>query len=197
MKASRYGGDVVEDRKIVDLFWERSEDAIRETDAKYGKYCYSIAYNILRSNEDSEECVNDTYIKAWDSIPPSRPNKLSLFLGKITRNIALNRFDYNHAQKRNSDMADVFDEASEILSYSPTSSAYCESGENDLREAINSFVASLPKETRVIFVRRYWHLCSIKDIASDCGLPEGTVKSILSRVRKRFAEYLKKEDIII
>ncbi len=181
----------MEDRDIITLYWERSEAAIRETQQKYGKYCYVIAYNILYSHEDAEECVNDTYVKAWETMPPEKPLRLSAYLGKITRNIALNRYAHNHADKRNTHLTEVYDEAADAI---PTPEKAF-SDELILKEAINAFVASLPKETRIIFVRRYWYMSSVKDIAKDYGLPEGTVKSILSRTRKRFKAHLEKEGI--
>ena len=186
---------MMEDNKIIELYFARSESAISETASKYGKYCYSIAYDILLSNEDSEECVNDTYLRAWNSIPPQRPSRLSLFLARITRNLALNRYEYNHAKKRNTVLESVFDEVSELLAYSPSSPAYSEKSSTELGRAINSFLALLSKRSRMIFVRRYWYLSSIKEIANDYGIPEGTVKSELSRLRKRFADHLLKEGI--
>ncbi len=180
----------MDDREIIALYWERSETAIRETDRKYGKYCHAIAYNILYSKEDAEECVNDTYLKAWDSMPPEKPGRLSAFLGKITRNIALNRYAYDHADKRNVSLTEVYDEAAEPFA-DPSNML----DEMILRDTINAFLASLPAETRILFMRRYWYMSPVKQIAKDYGLPEGTVKSILSRTRKRFKDYLEKEGI--
>lgn len=185
----------MEDIQIIDLYWARSESAITETDKKYGKYCYYIAYNILYSNEDTEECVNDTYMQVWNNIPPSRPFRLSAYIGKITRNLALNRYTYNRTQKRNLNMEIVLEEAKEIVSGSHFDDLQIE--EILKKDAINSFVASLSQKTRIIFVRRYWYLSTIKDIANDYGIPENTVKSILSRTRKQFKEYLLKEGINI
>lgn len=185
----------MEDTKIVELYLARSEDAISETDKKYGKYCHCIAYNILYSPEDAEECVSDTFLKAWNTIPPQKPQRLSAFLGTITRNIALNRYKHDRAEKRRAPAAVIFEEAEEART------APCEgdgiADELALREAINSFVASLPRETRIVFVRRYWYLSPIADIARDCGIPQGTVKSILSRTRKRFRAHLLKEGITV
>ncbi len=183
----------MEDSKIIDLYFERSEDAIKETDIKYGKYCRTIAYNILYSDEDSEECVNDTYMKAWESIPPQIPRVFSAFLGRITRNLALNRYAFQRAEKRNNTARVPLDELEGVLSADDFDPAI----EITLRDAVNSFVKALPRETRVIFVRRYWYMSSIKDIAEDYKIPQGTVKSILSRTKKRFALYLKKEGIEI
>lgn len=184
----------MEDHDIVTLYWDRSEAAILETEQKYGKYCYTIAYNILYSHEDAEECVNDTYVKAWDTMPPEKPTRLSAYLGTITRNIALNRYAHDHAQKRNVHLTEVYDEAAAAMS---EVSGDTLADEIALRDAINAFVAALPRETRIIFVRRYWYFSSVKDIAKDYGIPVGTVKSILSRTRKRFKEHLEKEGIYV
>ena len=181
-----------EDSEIIALYWERSETAIRETDRKYGKYCHAIAYNILYSKEDAEECVNDTYLKAWNSMPPERPDSLSAYLGKLTRNLALNRYAYKHADKRNIHLTEIYDEATE-----PFADSADMLDEMILREAINTFLASLSAETRILFMRRYWYMSPVKQIARDYGLPEGTVKSILSRTRKKFKDYLEKEGIYL
>ena len=108
----------MEDHDIITLYWNRSEAAILETQQKYGKYCYTIAYNIIYSHEDAEECVNDTYVKAWESIPPEKPLRLSAYLGRITRNIALNRYAHNHADKRDAHLTKLYDEAADAM---PTS----------------------------------------------------------------------------
>ena len=186
----------MEDNKIVELYWERSETAISETQKKYGKYCHYIAYNILNSETDAEECVNDTYLKAWDSIPPSRPQKMSAFLGKITRNLALDRYDREHALKRNSRLDVVFDELEECLP-SASDDGREMSEEIALRDAINEFLESLPKQTRIIFMRRYWYMSPVAHIAGDLGLSVSNVKIILMRTRKKFKTYLERMDIII
>ena len=185
----------MEDSKIIDLFFERSEDAIIQTDKKYGKYCYAIAYNILYSEPDSEECVNDTYLRVWETIPPQNPNAFPAYIGRITRNLALNRLEYNKSKKRDSSFDALLDEMQEMI---PDESADPQSADEvALREAINSFLRSLEANTRIIFVRRYWYNSTVKDIAEDYSLPVGTVKSTLSRTRKRFREYLQKEGIYI
>ena len=185
----------MEDKQIVDLYFERSESAITETEKKYGRYCHYIAYNILYSDLDAQECVNDTYIKAWGAMPPNKPERLSVFLGKITRNIALNRYKYDKTQKRHGNFELILDEMAELI---PAENSDTNLDNTiALRDAINSFVASLSQDTRIIFVRRYWYLSPIKDIARDYGIPEGTVKSVLSRTRKRFRDHLLKEGIEI
>ena len=181
----------MDDSKIIALYFGRSQEAIEQTEKKYGKYCHYIAYNILYSSPDAEECVNDTYMKAWQTMPPQKPESLRAYLGAITRNIAINRYKRDRAQKRNAGTEIVFSEAESFL---PSVS---HEEELALREAINSFLASLSAETRIIFVRRYWYLSRISEISEDHGLPEGTVKSILSRTRKRFREYLLKEGFTV
>ncbi|MBQ8747262.1 MAG: sigma-70 family RNA polymerase sigma factor [Clostridia bacterium] len=185
----------MDDNRIIDMYFARSEDAIAETDKKYGRYCRTIAYNILFSHEDAEECVSDTYMKAWDSMPPQKPLYLAAFLGKITRNLSLNRFKREHAQKRSGGVQVVFDELAECI---PDPSADDDiSDEIVLKEALNSFLAALSPLHRVIFVRRYWYLTPLKEIAAAYGCTEGSVKSILSRTRTRFRKHLEKEGIRI
>lgn len=182
------------DSQIIELYWERQEAAISKTDKKYGRYCYTIAYNILYSNEDAEECVSDTYGRAWQSMPPHKPNKLSAFLGKITRNLALNRYASSHAVKRDAHSTLIMAEAQEIAG-SQTEDPFTD--EIVLKDAINRFMEALPQETRIIFLRRYWYFCTIEEIAKGCKLPQGTVKSILARTRKKFRDFLTKEGIVL
>ncbi|MBQ2377707.1 MAG: sigma-70 family RNA polymerase sigma factor [Clostridia bacterium] len=184
----------MDDREIVALYWERSENAIVETQRKYGGFCRSIAYNILNSDQDAEECVNDAWRGAWDSIPPKRPEKLSAYLGKITRNIALNRLVFNKAKKRQGGTELIFDEVREFV---PDRTNGDVVDQLHLKTAINSFVGSLSKETRAVFVRRYWYMSEIGEIARDYGLTEGNVRVILMRTRKKFKEYLESEGIEI
>lgn len=187
------GGVFVEDKLIVDLFLERSEDAIKETKEKYGRYCFAIANNILRSECDAEECVNDTYVSAWESIPPHKPEVLSTFLGKITRNISLNRYYHNHAMKRSQNVEIALEELEDVLSAENQFDSVAE--ETVLKDIINRFLSSLSKSNRIVFVRRYWYLDSVKEISKNCGLSESNVKVTLSRVRKGFKSFLEKEGI--
>ena len=184
----------MEDVRIVELFWERSETAIEETQRKYGRYCYHIAYNILFSNEDSEECVNDTYLRAWNAMPPHRPERLSAFLGKIVRNLALDRYDKKMATKRSAGVELALDELEECVA--DTDEVWNED-EQRLRTAINGFLAALPQRDRMIFIRRYWYVSPISQIATEFGAEEGNIKVILHRVRKKFREHLIKEGIEI
>ncbi len=183
----------MDDKLIVDLYWARAEDAIHETERKYGRYCHSIAYNILCSQEDAQECVNDTYLRAWDAIPPQKPDRLGAFLGRITRNLALNRYAFDRAQKRFTNVEFALCELSECIadpeSLQPMEDALA------LKEAINRFLASLPQKSRMIFVRRYWYLSPVKEIAGDFRISESNVKVTLHRTRIKFRAYLQKEGI--
>ena len=179
------------DEKIIDLYFERSETAIAETDAKYGKYCRYISHNILRDEGASDEAVNDTYVKTWNTIPPKRPESLKAYLGRICRNLSLNLYEAMRAKKRGGDqVALLLDELSECI---PDSSVG-EIGDNiALRELINRFVASLSDKARVIFVRRYFYAASISEIARDYSVSEGNVSIILMRSRQKLKEILIKE----
>ena len=182
----------MEDFKIIELFFLRSENAISETERKYGRYLSKIAYNILFDLEDSKECVNDTYMKAWNSIPPQQPEILSTFLGKITRHLAIDLFRKKHAEKRkNSEYALSLSELDECIpdNFSPEK----ESEQKELSESINRFLASLSKENRDIFVCRYFYSDSIKEIASFFKSSESKIKSSLFRSRKALKEHLEKE----
>lgn len=182
----------MEDKAILELFWARSEDAIVETEHKYGRYCHYIAFNILNSHEDSEECVNDTCLKAWQIIPPQRPNRLATFLGKITRNLALDRYKFNNRDKRGgSQLPLVFEELEAFIGASDPEQYMVD--EMVLTDCINRFLGSLPTEKRILFMRRYWHFSSIKDIARDFSISEGKVKMTLLRTRNELKQFLEKE----
>lgn len=174
----------MEDEAIVRLYWARDEQAIPATAQKYGSYCTAIARNILSSREDAEECVNDTYWRAWNAMPPHRPRNLSTFLGKIVRNLSLNRYSHNTAGKRGGGQtAAVLEEISVFVSDSDSiESAF---GRRELLRAIDAFLDSLPAHKRVIFIRRYWYFDAIGDIASRLGMTENHVSVTLSRLRRR------------
>lgn len=179
----------MDDAKIVQLYWERDEQAIHLTADKYGHYCTSIAKNILGNQEDTEECVNDTYMNAWNSMPPHRPNILSTFLGKITRNLSLNRYKHNAADKRGGgQMMVIFDEIAELVS--DTDSVEEEIDRKELVKAIDSFLGTLSIEKRSLFVRRYWYFDSISDIAIRFGMTENNVSVTLNRLRLKLHSYL-------
>ena len=186
----------MEDSKIVDLFWERSETAIAQTQEKYKRYCHYIAYNILGSDEDAEECVNDAYARVWDSIPPHRPERLSTFIGKITRNLALDRIKSSNAKKRRAGRSTAaLDELQECI----PNLAYPSDIADDiaLRDALNSFLYSLSDETLKIFLQRYWYMLSVKEIAEELSVSQSKVKISLHRTRNALKLFLEKEGIIV
>ncbi len=183
------------DEQIIGLYFARSEEAIIVTGQQYGGYCKEIAMRILQDVWDSEECVNDTYLKAWHQMPPTRPQSLKCFLGRITRNLALNRLEKRDAQKRGGGQAALsLEELGEVVADGNTVEAQVD--EKALLRLLNRFVGSLPKEKRVVFVARYWHLYGIDEIAQRLGLSESKVKSILFRVRKELKVRLQKEGIV-
>ena len=186
----------MDDNKIVEMYLNRDENALKETKSKYEKYCSYIANNILGSRPDTEECVNDAYLATWNSIPPNEPKSLRAYIGKIVRNIALNRYNSSKAKKRNDCVEIVLDELNEAIPDISTDGRSL-TDELTLKYALNSFVGSLKQETRQIFVRRYWYLSSIKEIASDYGLSESKVKVTLLRTREMLREFLRKEGIVI
>ncbi len=180
------------DNEILSLYLARDEAAISATSAKYGGYVSSIAYAILESREDSEECVNDTYLAAWSSIPPKNPTNLAAYLGKLARNFALNRRKRRLAEKRGSGQVDLaLSELEECLGGSRDVDS------RELTEALNSFLASLPETSRRIFVRRYWYLEPIRDLAARFHMSESRVTSLLRRLRGRLGEHLEKEEIYL
>ena len=186
----------MKDHEIIELYWARNERAIAATAETYGGYCHAIAYNILHSREDAEECANDTYLSAWNSIPPQRPNRLSAYLGKITRNIALNRYKRYTAEKRGHGEVELV--LSELEACIPAETSVERAiEEKELVAAINRFLYAQPKQNRSIFVRRYWHLCAIRDIADLYGMSESKVTSLLFRMRNEFRRFLEKEDITL
>lgn len=192
---NKQGGDKLDDEMIIKLYWERSESAITETSNKYGRYCKAIAYNILDNHADAEECENDTYMAAWNTIPPARPDKLLAFLGRLTRNIALDRYDYNKARKRHSEFNTLLSELEDLVSSQNNVEADYES--KQVSNYISKYLRSLNVENRVIFLRRYWYSDSIKDISKQFGMSQSKVKSILFRMRKKLKKYLEKEGIIL
>lgn len=181
----------MDDEKIVQLFWDRSEEAISQTDKKYGKMCFSVSNGVLCSEEDAKECVNDAYLSVWNNIPPQKPRSFSAFLTRIVRNISINRYNYNKADKRRVNMSAILEEIDE---FTPDSvSVESEHEKKQLITAINNFVAGLPNESRVIFVRRYWYMSPVKEIARDYSVGESYVKIRLMRTRNMLKEYLESE----
>lgn len=182
----------MQDNAIIALYFARRQQAVEETANKYGAYCFSIAYKILENKEDAEESVNDTYLDAWNSIPPHRPSSLSLFLGKITRRISIDKWRRNHAQKRGGgDVALILDELHSCLA--DTTDVEREMEQRWLSEIINQFLKTLPIQEQKVFLCRYWYLDSIRDICKRFGYTEGKVKSMLFRTRKKLRSVLEKE----
>lgn len=178
----------MEDREIVNLYWQRNQNAINETASKYGNYCKTIANNILHNHEDSEECVNDTYLNAWNSIPPHRPNALSAFLGKITRHLSFDKLRYKNADKRGGEIHLVLDELAECVS--GTENVENEIERKELINVINDFLNTLSQEKSNIFLCRYWYAYPVSKIAKQFGLTENNVSVTLNRTRKKLKEYL-------
>ena len=180
----------MKDQEIVSLFFDRSEQAISETDRKYGAYCYSIAYNILSSREDSEESVSDTYLTAWNSIPPKRPDFLGAFLGKITRHISIDRWRRKATRKRGGgEMILALDELAECVG----TDMEAEITRRELTRIFNKFLESLPETERNVFLCRYWYLDAIDDIARSTGFSRSKVTSMLHRTRGKLRRKLSEE----
>lgn len=182
----------MEDKKIIDLYFDRDEKAIGETDKKYGKLCFSIAHNILRNTEDSEECVNDTYLSLWNTIPPTKPNKFPAFVSKVTRYISLDKFDFLHAKKRFQETEISFEELEEIL---PDDSFKKELEDSELGGIINGFLRDEKPDSRNIFIRRYYFFDSVSEIAKRFSFSESKVKSMLFRSRKKLQKRLEEEGV--
>ena len=181
----------MEDDEIIELYWQRNADAISETAGKYGAYCFAIAEHILHNAEDSEECVNDAWLRTWNAIPPQRPAALRVFLAKITRNLAVNRFHARNAEKRGGgEIALVLDELGECLGGADAEAAF---EARELRQCIRHFVRSLPEREGNVLVRRYFFAEPAADIAKRYGLSENNVMVILSRTRKKLKAHLLKE----
>lgn len=184
----------MEDLQIVQLFLDRSEDAVKALSEKLGKYCNTIAYNVLGDASDAEECVNDTYLRVWNSIPPQKPACLKAFVGKITRNLALDLQARKNTQKRGGGQLPlVLDELEDVVGKNSDPSENMESDE--LISAINAFLAALPKDKRILFVKRYWYMESVKSIAKERNMTESNVKTSLFRIREQLRETLIKEGI--
>ena len=182
----------MEDLQIIELYFARDEQAIKETDRKYGKMCFRVAKNLLANNEDSEECVNDTYLAVWNKIPPTRPNNFTAFICKITRNLSLKKLEISNAMKRS---ADAIISLSEIGATLSDHSIAPDIEEEELGKLISAFLWSEKEFDRNVFLRKYWFFDTISDIAERYSLPENTVKSMLFRSRNRLREFLKREGI--
>lgn len=186
----------MEDHAIIDLYWAREERALEETDRKYGAYCRTVARNILRSPEDTEECVNDTWLRAWNTMPPQRPGMLGAFLGKITRNLSLDRCRLLRADKRGGgSVAVALEELGDCVSAGDTVEEAVEYGE--LTRLLDAFLRQLPEKECCLFLRRYWYLDSLRDMSLRFSMTEGSVKAMLFRTRTKLRTYLAQQEIYL
>lgn len=184
----------MEDSKIIALYNERDEAAISESEQKYGKFCLVIAENILHNRPDSEECVNDTWLRAWDAIPPALPRSLRAFLGHITRNLAFDRYRKRTSGKRGGELTVALDELGECVAQ--TDSVEREIELRALGEAVDRFLEGLSERDRNIFLCRYYYTCSTAEIAQKFGMKENYLRNLLSRLRGRLRDHLEKEQFI-
>ena len=183
----------MDDRTIIQHYWDRDECAITETDEKYGSYCHKIAENILENSEDAKECVNDTYLKTWNSVPPEWPKIFPAFIGKIVRNTAFNYYTRIHARKRGGSMtAVVLEELDECI---PDKNAEFIQDDSELTGIINTFLESLSERNREIFVLRYWYNEKISYIAETMKMSENSIFSVLNRMRKKLRKNLEEKGV--
>ncbi len=183
----------MDDSRIIELYFARDNSAINETKTKYGRLLYSVSYNILNSIEDAEECENDTYMVAWDCIPPNRPRVLSAFLSRITRNLSFKKLKFQNAQKRGGNNQTLpLDELANSIPDSANAISQLE-----LTEILNAFLLELPTRERQVFICHYWYCDSIKDIARQFGFTQSKVKMMLSRTRKKLLHHLKHQEVFI
>jgi len=183
----------LKDDKIIDLYVSRNELAIDETARKYGNYCFTISHNILHNEGDASECVNDAYLKVWEAIPPEIPTYFKSFLGRIVRNLSLDRYRFTHRKKRDSEMEVLLSELEECVSTGVQSQL----DHNFTAQIISSWLLTKEEEKKALFVKRYWHVRSIKELADDYGLSESKVKSALFRMRKELKNHLQEEGITL
>ncbi len=182
----------MDDHKIIELYFERDEQAIKETDVKYGQLCRSISYNILKNNEDTEECVNDTYVGVWNAIPPTRPHNFMSFICKIARNLSLKRLEFLKREKRSAEVLLSLDELAAIVPdnrYAPNIS------DENIAELISKFLRNQKQEVRNVFVCKYFFFYSVKEIAERYAFTESKVKNMLFYTRNKLRDYLIKEGV--
>ena len=182
-----------EDQQLVALFESRDEHAITEAGKAYGGFCYSIAYRILQNAQDAEECVNDALLRLWNAIPPAKPDSLRAFVITLTRRLALDQYDMTRAAKRGSGEAEV---PLETLSLTAADDPVQAAEQNMLREALGRFFSGLPKDTRLMFVERYWYMMPVREIAEVHGVGQSRVKMSLARTRKKLEAFLREEELI-
>ena len=180
----------MDDLQIIELYFQRDEQAVRETDAKYGRLCHRIAYNILGSREDSEECVNDAYMGIWNAIPPARPSNFTAFVCRITRNLSLKRLEFLTREKRSRDVLVSLEELEEVL---PDDRIPQDAGEEELGRLISDFLRTQKEEARNVFIRKYYFFDSVGEIAERYSFTESKVKNMLLHTRNKLKAYLIKE----
>ena len=188
----RVGGGNMDDVKIIELYFERNEEAIAKTETKYGKLCHNIAYNILNNEDDSDECVNDTYIGIWNSIPPTRPKNFMAFVCKIARNLSLKKLEYKNRQKRSQAITISFQELEWVL---PDESFSPDISDDDIGKIISQFLVTQNDDVKKVFIRRYFFFDSIEEISKKYSFTESKVKNMLFRTRKKLKDYLIKEGV--
>lgn len=184
----------IDDSRIIELYSERNEAAIKETELKYGRLCYTIAYNILGNAQDAEECVNDTLLSVWNKIPQTKPENFKAFVCRISRNTALNKLEYNTAEKRSLNAAVSLSELEEII---PDNKFSSDAAEGEISRLISDFLSRQKPEIRRVFIRRYWFFDSVGDIAARFSFSESKVKSMLFHTRNKLKKFLLKEGIEI
>ncbi len=184
----------MEDEKILELYWQREEEALVQTKKKYGALCRSVAEKILPDERDTEECVSDTWLKLWNSIPPQWPASLKGYAARIARNLALDRYNYNHAAQRSTALTEAFEELEAVL---PLAGPGVQADPDGFPAFLKEFLQGLSSESRIYFVRRYWYGESIKEIAAACGAGESGVKSSLMRTRNRMREAMEREGVTL
>ena len=182
----------MDDSKIMELFFARNEDAIKHTDDTYGRRLFHLADNIVHNDQDAEESVNDTYMKAWDTIPPQRPEHFFAYIAKICRNFALKRIDWQKAKKRNAEVVTLTQEMENCI---PDTYRDIEADERELGRILDAFLRTLTPENQMVFLRRYWYVDTIAEIAVRYGISESAVQMRLNRTRSKLAMYLAKEGI--
>lgn len=182
----------MDDSKIIELFFARNEDAIKHTDDTYGRRLFRLADNIVHNDQDAEESVNDTYMKAWDTIPPQRPEHFFAYIAKICRNFALKRIDWQKAKKRNAEVVSLTQEMENCI---PDTYRDREADARELGRVLDAFLRTLTPENQMVFLRRYWYVDTIAEIAVRYGISESAVQMRLNRTRSKLAMYLAKEGI--
>ena len=184
----------MEDAKIIALFWARNEDAIAQTDAEYGRKLHQLSLRLLQNHEDAEESVSDTYLRTWNAIPPNKPKYFYAFLASICRRLSLNRLDWKQAAKRSAEVVSLTQEMELCI---PDTRREDSLRGKELGKLLDAFLDSLPKESRLIFLRRYWYADTVAEIAGRYGMTESKVKMQLSRTRKKLSTFLQKEGIAV